>query len=469
VVNGTPRAAALYLRISKDTVALGLGVDRQRHLCTRLAERLGWPIAATYEDNDISAYSRKTRPGYQAMCEAIGAGDIDGIVCVDLDRLTRHPRELEDVIDLAVPVALDSGSLDLTKSDDRMRARITGSVAAAESDRKSERIIRQKDDARRRGWWLGRPPYGYRTVPSGDGGRKLELVDAEAVVVRELARRVLAGETLMAAAQWASVAAGEPWSPMKVKRTLARPAAAGWQPDGPDTFRHPDTGLPVPVVHGPALLDEVTWRKVRLQFAGRRRTGVTGRSATVLLARLVECSVCGHAMSWGAGGSYICRTSFERGRGCVGNSAVGHRVDALVEALVVARLGQLADLTPTPPPDDGEVVRLGRMLEDQEAERRRLLLDGASPERVAALQATIEEVDVALRAARDRHDRATSRVDVQRVAVLLGDAPAARYREADVGRRREVVRLLVRRVVVAPAGGRTRHFDPGRVSVVLAD
>ncbi|MDP9405176.1 MAG: recombinase family protein, partial [Actinomycetota bacterium] len=75
--------------------------------------------------------------------------------CVDQDRVTRHNRELEDFIGLAdrhgVAPANVSGDLDLAASDGRFRARIMGAVAGQESEKKSERVKREREQAARRG------------------------------------------------------------------------------------------------------------------------------------------------------------------------------------------------------------------------------------------------------------------------------------------------------------------------------
>src|SRR5215831_3398952 len=97
----TPQAAAIYARISFDRAGEGLGVERQERLCRKLAKDKGWPVVEVFVDNDRSAYDGKPRPGYGRMLTAIEAGRVDAVVCVDLDRLTRRPIELEHFMDLA--------------------------------------------------------------------------------------------------------------------------------------------------------------------------------------------------------------------------------------------------------------------------------------------------------------------------------------------------------------------------------
>lgn len=492
-IDRSAKAAGAYLRISKDALKLGLGVDRQDELCRQVASARGWTVRRVYRDNDISASLQAPRPGYEELCADVAEGRVDGIIAVDQDRLTRHPRELEDLIDLAdaagIPIALSSGELDLTSSDDRLRARMLGAVAKQESEKKSERIRRQKDWARRHGRWVGQAPFGYRTVDAPDGrGRVLEVAPAEAVVVVELARRVLDGETLYAAAQWASTlgvttrGGRAAWSPMTVRRTLTHPAMAGWQPHQRDLYRHPETGQLVRVCEEP-VLDQVTWQRLRRVFAGRKRTGTSGRAAQILLARLVVCAECGHTMSYSAGGThgnarYVCRTSSERSGDCPGNTATAHHVDRLVDLWAASWLDDLFDAggTARVAVDVNhdlarEVDHLTGLLTAQEAERRQLLLAGASPERVAAVTETLDIIDDKLTAARGRLDRRTRTVDLAAVrAQLPGAQPAEAYTILEVPDRRRILTHLVDRVHVSSARGvgRRGRFDAGRVDIVPA-
>ena len=97
-VSVSPMRAVIYCRISKDRAGAGLGVERQRDDCQALADALGWTVVFVYEDNDISAYSGKPRPQYQAMLQALRDGKADAIIAWHTDRLHRSPIELETFI-----------------------------------------------------------------------------------------------------------------------------------------------------------------------------------------------------------------------------------------------------------------------------------------------------------------------------------------------------------------------------------
>ena len=169
--------AAIYCRISKDREADGLGVERQRADCEALAARLGWTVAATFTDDDRSAYSGKPRPAYRDLLAAIDAGTVGAILAWHPDRLHRSPRELESFIDLVeshgtAVQTVTAGAYDLTTPTGRMQARIVGNVARFESEHKSERL-RPEDGRAGRRWTAprGRCAALIRLPPRPGAGR----------------------------------------------------------------------------------------------------------------------------------------------------------------------------------------------------------------------------------------------------------------------------------------------------------
>ena len=124
-----PVRAALYLRISLDRTGEMLAVERQREDCLKLCADRGWTVVAEYVDNSVSASdARKSRPGYDELVRAHTGGLFDALVCYDLDRLTRQPRQLEDWIDQArdnkLVIVTANGEADLSTDAGMMFARI---------------------------------------------------------------------------------------------------------------------------------------------------------------------------------------------------------------------------------------------------------------------------------------------------------------------------------------------------------
>ena len=197
--------AAIYTRISDDREGKGLGVERQRQECMALAERLGWTVVEVFSDNDISAYSGRSRPSYKRLLKAIEEGEIDGLIAWHTDRLHRSPKELEAFMDVVEKANLQiqtvtSGALDLNNSTGRLVARILGATARQESEHKSERGVSKQRELAMAGKFAGGSirPYGFEK----DGKT---IIESEAEVIRDLVARYMAGESLSSLCRWLNV------------------------------------------------------------------------------------------------------------------------------------------------------------------------------------------------------------------------------------------------------------------------
>src|SRR5215469_2991704 len=165
--NEHTRSAAIYVRISQDRGGAGLGVERQELESRALADRLEWTITKVYCDNDMSAFSGRRRPDYEAMLADIEAGLINAVIAWHPDRLHRRAAELERYIGVCethgvANQTVTAGMWDLSSPSGRMVARQLGAVAAYESEHKSERLrsarVQQARNGRHHG---GIRPYGY--------------------------------------------------------------------------------------------------------------------------------------------------------------------------------------------------------------------------------------------------------------------------------------------------------------------
>ncbi|MFI7004267.1 recombinase family protein [Nocardia sp. NPDC050175] len=188
--------AFIYVRISKDKEGAGLGVERQRADCAKLAAELGWTVVKVYDDNDTSAYAlRKPRKGFNEMCSALEEGVADRVLVWHTDRLVRRTPELESFIELCerrnVTVhTVKAGILDLSTATGQMMARVQGAIAQHEVARGIERMKSAKRQAAVDGRYRGGPrPFGYES----DG---VTLRESEANAVREGAAQLLRGTSL---------------------------------------------------------------------------------------------------------------------------------------------------------------------------------------------------------------------------------------------------------------------------------
>ncbi len=450
------KAAALYLRLSQDRTGESLGIDRQEQLCRGLAAEKGWNVGAVYVDRDISAYSGKRRPGYDRMLDDLKNGVRDAVIAVDQDRLTRAPKELEHFIDLAdghrIALATVSGEIDLGTSDGRFRARILGSVARQESERKSERIKRQRDQAAHLGHYQGgRRPYGY----DNDG---VTVRKAEAKLIKEAARRVLAGESLrQIAIDWNDrgipAASGGRWVVTSLRSLLTGPRLAGLRVH---------QGEAVAEAAWPAILDRKTHEQLRAVLGDPRRVQ-RGRPAVHLLAGLLRCSKCGAKMhsSRRSDGSrrYMCPPAPV---GC-GRSAVAAEpleniiIETALAAIDTPRLRRAAQKRPKRSMDSNDLDQIERDLEALATDFGEGRIDRR--EWLAARGPLDRRRDDARRAI-----TSTSEDPILEPFRASGDVRTL-WTKADMDRRRAVLRALIDRIVIGPGVPGRKAFDADRVDI----
>jgi DNA invertase Pin-like site-specific DNA recombinase len=304
-------SAAVYLRISEDPRATGLANERQREDCLSILQFKGWTLYQEYSDTESASDRRKVRPGYDAMLADYESGKFEALICWDLDRLTRQPRQLEDWIDAAYEKGLRlvtaNGDADLSTDGGRQYARIKVTVAKGEIERKSRRQRAKYEQDAQRGvhHWTVRP-FGYNF----DGTIRQDEADA----IRQAYSDTLSGMTRAEVARrWNALGLTTPgvptsrkkkveggwrkppvpWTAAAVRLQLASPRNAGlrtYKPEGSDPKAPPQivgSGTWTPIVTR-ELWDDV---QAVLKASPHQRPG--GREIRTLLARIATCGKCG--------------------------------------------------------------------------------------------------------------------------------------------------------------------------------
>jgi site-specific DNA recombinase len=308
------RERVAYCRISSDRAGAGLGVAAQE-----AAIRGRFPhVDRVLTDNDVSAYSGRTRPGYDELLALVDEGRVSEILVWHTDRLHRSNAELEGFISLvhARGVAVQSvtaGPLDLATPAGQLNARIAGAIAQHESAHKSERLkLMHARKAEAGQFHGGRRRFGYTATMDAEN-------TAEADAIRDAVSRVLAGESLLSitrdwAARGITTATGKAWRSPNLGKMLRSPHLAGVRihhAHGPKDECGP--GCSRVAADWPAILDAATHEAVVrfLTNPVRKQTGFTGTRRHAL-SGLLECGVCGAAM-YGrptplkSGAAYVCR------------------------------------------------------------------------------------------------------------------------------------------------------------------
>lgn len=469
--------AAIYTRISRDRTGTGAGVERQLRECRELAERRDWTVVDVYEDDDRSAYSGKPRPAYRRLLEDLKAGTIDGVVAWHQDRLQRSPRELEDFVDVvesagATVATVQSGDVDLSTPDGRMTARVVGAMARRESEHRAARLRSKHRELAAAGGWQGGPrPYGWIPAEERDDV-DLEVVAAEAEVIRSAADRVLAGESLYAIARDLN-AAGVPtvresqWRTPSLRSVLTTPKVAGLREHRGE-------------IVGPGrwepILDEHTWRRVRaaLEDPARSRTGRPARTH-LLTGGVALCAECGaplHAARRARKSPdepgvrlYKCLAG-PNWDGCGGVQIVADRLEELVvEAIYVrldsSELARAIDMVAATGTGDDVEAELADVLE-----RLDVLAEEFGNGRLDARQWKKARGPLEARrgALEERRARSTG---TEALAGFVGREGALRqaWEGLSLDQRRTIVREVIGSVTVSATKKRGPVFDPSRVDV----
>lgn len=396
-----PTRVAIYNRVSEDKDSDEKAVARQNDAARELAGQRSWEVAEVYTDNSISASKREvTRPAYEAMLADYRAGRFSVILCQDLDRLTRQPRQLEDWIDEAeqgdLRIVTLNGEADLGTDGGRMYARIKAAVARGEVERKGARQKLANEQAARAGAWsFSRRPYGYERR---DG--RVQIVAQEAKVLREAYRRVNRGESFYAVGEDLNqrgvyALGGGKWTPRQLARTLDNCHNAG-------IVTYKGERVPEAAPQWEPIIDRRTWDDFVSAREAKNRPSGWSSANKHLLSGLLICGVCGARMLARPDRGvqvYSCTA-----RWCT--SITASDIDPAVAGLVLGRLqdpGVLALLRARPDtaPIDKEIREARERLEDLTDLVAEGLLDRArARERGRALTERIARLDQRLAAAR---------------------------------------------------------------------
>jgi DNA invertase Pin-like site-specific DNA recombinase len=352
---------AIYVRISNDQNNMRAGVERQIADCEAIIRQRGWAPPVRYEDNDVSAWSGKRRPGFEQMM--LDMGGLDAIVAWDIDRLFRQPRDLERFIDRCDKVGMHrvvtaQGDIDLTSSDGRLRARIMGAVAVKESDDKSRRIKRALKDRSEQGKWHGsRPPFGYQF--DGEGSIEPALVSAD-IVVDGYAHIIDGGSIRHLVGKYA--ASGAPTTQQGWRSLLLSPTMVGQTSDGSEGQWEP-------------IISHRTWFQVKMILEAPERRKHRGTARVHWLKGILFCGKCGATMAKQSGWHADVKSMRWACAKCRGITIAAAPVEEFLEAAIFESAPMIAaSARPQTPelssPEGGEVFPLG--VQRQDIEQRQI-------------------------------------------------------------------------------------------------
>lgn len=339
----------LLVRISLDRDDVRAGVQRQEDDGRALAARRGDEVAQVYVENDTSAYKRRkvtlpdgrrelrvVRPEFRRALADLHDGVIDVLICYDLDRMVRDPRDLEDLIDVCEQTGRTAvsvtGSLQLTNNAGITMARVGVAMANQSSRDTARRVSRARESAAAAGRWSGGGRRAY-----GLTADRTSVVAEEAQVLVDAASAILAGHSLNSIARGLNdrgvpTASGATWAGVHLRSALTKPAVAGLL-----VYR----GEVVGDAPWAAILDRATWEQVCDELSSR-----TPRATNVLrfwLSGVLICSKCGAPLR-GNGDYYWCGNGYNASTGQRGCGSIRIKcapTEQAIAALILAKIPTL--------------------------------------------------------------------------------------------------------------------------------
>ena len=432
--------------------------------CRSLADDLGWVVGEEYVDNDLSAWGAKRRPAYERMLDDLAEGRRDGVVVYHQDRLTRRPSELEQFVDVLTKAGVGlvqfvaGAQVDVASGDGLLVLRVLGAVAANESASKSRRVRRKLDEVAAAG-----RPHGGSQRPFGFEADRITHRPDEAAVIRQLAARFLAGESLRSLAVWLDdqgikTVNGGPWRTPTLAGLLASPRNAGLRQHRGEII-------------GPAVWDPIITPETRDRILARQLDRkVTGRRSPrrYLLTGLLRCGRCGNKLFSSARQTsrrYVCLAGPDHG-GCGRLTVVADPLEDLIARAVLHRLDipDLADALDGRTSTDAVTAGLAGSIADDQAQLEDLAtVHGNKEITLREWLAARKPIEARIADAQRRLAR-TTRSDALAGLPGHGARLSTSWAELNLTRQHAIVAAVMDRAAILPGTG-ARGFDPDRVQI----
>lgn len=478
--------AAIYARISEDQEGAGAGVARQVEDCRAEAAKRGWDVAEVYVDNDVSATRSKFRAEYSRMMKDIHAGKVDALVVYDPDRLTRTPREAEDILDLydsrRFKFANVSGDFNIDTDTGKLFFRMKATMSRYETDQTRKRLRRANDQRAQAGRAAPSIGYGYERA---DG--VVRIVPEEARVIRDMVDRILAGEALRSIASDYNdrgvappsqrksrrhLEAGKPlqvWNATKVRQTVRRASLAGLRVHRGVTLTD-DAGEPVRGQWEPIITRDQHERLAAMFNDPVRRINYAGRAPKYLLTGLLICGLCGDRLKRFPGRLTTTKSGGTKRQppayACPGCTRIRRKqepLDEFITEIVLQRLEQpdAVQLFVTGDPSAAQSIR------DELAGVESRLSNAA--DEFADGNITMQQLTRISSRLNARRDELSVALRETMPAAIPEGITGAQARESwarlNIEQRRTIIDMLLV-VTVLPIGpGNARTFDPSKIVV----
>lgn len=296
---------AIYCRVSGEAQRDAGTIVSQRKALQEFAARNGWDVVALEEDDghsgDISPWARD---GMHAVLKLVRAEDIDVLLVLALDRLSRDTDNIDfalirrELRQHKVKLATPQGVYDSENPQQRLMQDILAAVAGYERAMILERTVRGRRDSMRGGGRpLAMPPLGY-----GWSKPEAKMIEApsEAAIIREIFRllaerprgtRAICTELKDRGLSYTRKKALEHFvTRSSIARIVTEPVY--WTGDW---FPHPNWMADLKV-ELPPLVDRATWDAANGNLLRAEANPERERGYEFLLTGKVHCARCGRRM-----------------------------------------------------------------------------------------------------------------------------------------------------------------------------
>jgi site-specific DNA recombinase len=326
---------------------------------------------------------------------------------------------------------------------------------------------------------------GWRRVRDENGNQQTVPVVSEAQaarereLIREAARRILAGDSLRAiVGDWnrkgITTTTGRRWGTRTLRQMLLGPRMVGYRAHHGEIMRD-GSGQPIQNGEIEPILDLGIWEGVCAVLTDpARKVSAVGRAASYLLTGLAFCGVCGARMRGirrsNGHVSYGCPDAADGGRRCVERRAAPVEeliLRALFKAVENPTWDEQAAERPTEDPTRPHYERLAAITAELDVLDRRIgeaeLAEelGGKPHPSSA---TLRRMLADREAEREQHQAAVTRLQHGRVAAQVPRNLRTVWPSLSLDRQRAILAAVIERIEVHPQG-RGKAFDPGAIKV----
>jgi hypothetical protein len=335
-----------------------------------------------------------------------------------------------------------------------------GAIAAHESATKSRRIRRKMEQNAEAGL-----PHGSWQRPFGYEDDKVTIRESEAIVLREVVDRFLAGESLRSLCGWlddqgVTTPYGGTWRTTTLRSILRSGRIAGLRDHN---------GQTVGEAVWPGIITEDQRRQVLAVFEQRKRSGRRAVQ-TYLLTGLLRCGKCGGRLfSSPREGRrrYVCLSGPDHG-GCGGIHVTAEPLELLIADAVLYRL-DTPELAKALSGSKGKDKEAAAVADELGVQRKRLdelalmFADGEITRREFLVAR--KPIEAAIESAERRlaHQTGTSQL---RGLAGQGSALRQQWDSLNLGRQHAIIAAVLDHAVISAGKAGARALDPARVQPV---